>query len=549
VNYAFCLPFALPATGPSRRPGISGNIMLFTWAASRVLLPQEYVFQHFVCSQFPQLFSYSHNGPNDHQLSPRATICSIPSEVLLEIFDSFRQSFQRGGDYERVWNSNKGWFKLAHVCREWRQVVLTSPSRLHIRLLFTEHRSGRAIAIRRLPPLPIVVDYRFGARLAQTQLRMISALAYPDRVCGITFNMSPGQSEHSSELLAAMNQPFPSLKRLELNWPSSVGLHTPPPFVTAQTPHLRSLKFIGGVTELCRVLPYTTSLVDLTLRFHTITFLPLDTQLLVRLQGLSSLRRLKVETWDADMPDHPSRREDVILPTLTSFSFAGSMALLEALMAGLAAPSLQELRISVYPRAISSPTHLTSFIRNSGRRFFSAQLNPTGREINLVMTTHSHSHSTDDPPFKIIASRMRSIRLMVVLFSEALATVEDIFLASPFYLESLASPIQDTFHGNTFFTPFCSAKIIRVSPGIEREVGEMFCNEELSPDLLPALEEIELNATMPSCTPIRIDENEVIPLLEPFKPFVDARQRVGHPVKVHWNTDRVLPEYFCNTDI
>jgi len=400
------------------------------------------------------------------------------------------------------------------------------------------------MVIRRLPPLPIIVDYRFGARLAQTQTRMISALAYPDRVCGIAFNMSLGQSEHSSNLLAAMNQPFPSLKSLELNWPASVELHTPPPFVTAQTPHLRSLKFIGGVTELCRVLPYTTSLVDLNLRFHTINFLPLDTQLLVRLQGLSSLRHLKVETWDADMPDHPGRRECVLLPTLTSLSFFGSMALLEALMAGLEAPSLQELRISVYSRAIPPPTHLTSFIRNSGRQFFSAQLNAPGGEINLVMSTHSHS--TDHPPFKVIANRMRSNQLMSHLFSEALATVEDVFLASPFYLEDLASPIQDTFHSDTFFMPFCSAKIIRVSPGIESEVGEMFRNEEISPDLLPALEEIELNATTASCKPIRIDKKEVMSV---FEPFVDARQRAGHPVKVHWSTDRVLPEYFCNAEM
>jgi hypothetical protein len=273
--------------------------------------------------------------------------------------------------------------------------------------------------------------------------------------------------------------------------------------------------------------------------------LPLDTQLLVRLQGLPNLRRLNVETWDADMPDHPGRREDVFLPTLTHFSFAGSMALLEALLARLTAPSLQELRISVYPRAISPPTHLTSFIRKSGRQFFSAQVNAPGREINLVMSTYSHS--TDGPPFKIIASRMRSIQMMGDLFSESLATVEDVFLASPFCLENLASPVQETFHSNTFFTPFCSAKIIRVSPGIESEVGDMFWHRAISPDFLPALEEIELNSTTTSCTPIQNDE--VVSVLELFQPFVDARQLARYPVKVHWNIDRVLPEYFCNTEM
>jgi len=375
---------------------------------------------------------------------------------------------------------------------------------------------------------------------------MISALAYPDRVCGITFNMSPGRLQHSPKLLAAMNQPFPALKSLELNWPGFVELQTPPPFVMGQTSHLQSLNFIGSVTQLSRILPYTTSLVDLTLSLRTMFVSTDDTQLLVHLQGLSSLRRLKVDMWHAEMLGPPGGTGYARLPTLTSFSFTGSMDLLDAFMAGLAAPSLQELRISVISvyrtHDIRPLTHLTTFTHNPGRRVFSAQLNAPEHGINLVMS--AHSHSTDDPPFKIIASGMHSILLLGDLFSEMLATVEDVFLASPFCL-----PIQDTSHTNTFFTPFCSAKIIRVSPGIESEVGAMFRNEELSPDLLPALEEIELNATMPSCTPIRIDKKEVVSVLDPFKPFMDARQRAGHPVKVHWNTDRGLPEYFCNAEM
>ena len=501
-------------------------------------------------SQFPQLFSYSHNGPNGHQLSsPRVTIRSIPNEVLLEIFVSYRQSFEREGDYERVWNSNKGWFKLAHVCRNWRQVVLTSPSRLQLRLLLTEHRPRRAHALRRLPPLPIIVDYRSGTRSVQTQTRMISALAYPGRVCGINFNYScPGRFEHSSKLLAAMNQAFPALKSLELHLPCFLELHTPP-FVAAQTSHLQRLNFMGTVAQLSRVLPYTTSLVDLTLTLERMFFSSDHIQLLVPLQGLSSLRRLKVDTWIAEMLGLAGGTGYALLPTLTSFSFTGSMGLLNILVAGLAAPSLQELRITVSgTHAVPPLTHLTTFIHNSGRRFFSAQLNAPENEINLVMSAHSHSHSTDDPPFKVIASGMRSNLRIGDLFSEALATVEDVFLASSFCIESLVSPVQDTSHGNTFFMPFRSAKIIRVSPGIESKVGEMFRNE-LPPDLLPALEEIELNATMASCTPIRIDKKEVVSVLEPFQPFVYARQRAGHPVKVHWNTDRVLPEYFCNTEM
>ena len=282
-------------------------------------------------------------------------------------------------------------------------------------------------------------------------------------------------------------------------------------------------------------------------------FSPHDTQLLAHLQGLSSLRRLGVETWDAEMPDHPGGREDVLLPTLTSLSFSGSMDLLEANMAGLAAPSLQEIRISCIfgPRVIPPPTHLTSFIRNSERHIFSAQVNAPGDDgISLVLSTDPRS--TDDPPFKIIASGIRSILLMGDLFSEILATVEDVLLASPFDLKFFSpsfdlealSPFEDPVQSYTLFRSFRSAKILRLSPGIEQGIGDIFWAEELPLDILPSLDEIQLNATT-SCTPIQVDENHVASVLELFKPFVDARQEAGQLVNVHWNTDRILPEYFC----
>jgi len=272
-----------------------------------------------------------------------------------------------------------------------------------------------------------------------------------------------------------------------------------------------------------RLLPYITSLVDLTLLHYTSLISPGDTLLLFHLQGLSSLRRLGVKTGPGEMIVGLGERKDVILPTLISFSFAGHIDLLDLLMAGLTAPSLQELRISLYDfRAISPPTNLTSFIFNSGRRVFSAQISASGHGINLVMS--AHSHSTNDPPFKIIASKMCSVLLMADLFSETLATVDDVFLASPFSLEGLPTSSPDSFPSYKLFTPFRGAKVLRVSPGLEPKVGKA-----LSPDLLPALEEIELNATTPLCAPIRIDEKEMVSALEPFKRFVDARQQAGHP--------------------
>ena len=81
---------------------------------------------------------------------------------------------------------------------------------------------------------------------------------------------------------------------------------------------------------------------------------------------------------------------------------------------------------------------------------------------------------------------------------------------------------------------------------MEQEVGNILRpdNEGSSLQLLPALEEIELNTTTQPGTPTRIDEDQLGPIVGPFKPFMDARQQAGHPVNLHWNTDWVLLKYF-----
>ncbi|KAI0298026.1 hypothetical protein B0F90DRAFT_1735735 [Multifurca ochricompacta] len=113
----------------------------------------------------------------------------------------------------RVWNSRHGWFKLAHVCRNWRLVVLASSSRLHLRLFFTVHRSPRAVMLTRLPPLPITIDYLSGANNHFEQNRLVTALKFPNRVHDIAFCGSINSYEKFFEVT---NRPFPKLRRLVL---------------------------------------------------------------------------------------------------------------------------------------------------------------------------------------------------------------------------------------------------------------------------------------------------------------------------------------------
>ena len=99
-----------------------------------------------------------------------------------------------------------------------------------------------------------------------------------------------------------------------------------------------------------------------------------------------------------------------------------------------------------------------------------------------------------------------------------------------------------------FLSLFCNAKILRVARGIESEVEAILRPGDgtSASQFLPALEEIELNAT--TSTPSRIDENELASVFDLFKTFVDARKQAGRPVRVRWNTERVVPTYFCDAE-
>ena len=229
----------------------------------------------------------------------------LPYDVLLVIFDCYRQTFQHENNDERSWNNKRGWFKLAHVCQEWRLIVLASPSHLHLRLLFTEHRARRVIAIAtaHLPHLPIIVDFSDGVWTVEAQNRMVSALAYPDRVCGITFR---GHRDSFRKLLDAMNVPFPALERLELDFRGPQGsgllerltptLNYPPPFLRDSPLCLRHRTYIGRADPLLfKILSHTKSLVEINMCVDKVLLLRQRSALLACLQNMPFLRCVKVE--------------------------------------------------------------------------------------------------------------------------------------------------------------------------------------------------------------------------------------------------------------
>ncbi|KAI0253460.1 hypothetical protein BJV78DRAFT_1194562 [Lactifluus subvellereus] len=486
----------------------------------------------------------------DTKRSPGITIDKLPGEILLEIFDSYRQclELEQMSNHERAWNGRNGWFILAHVCQNWRCVVLASPSRLHIRLFFAVHTPTRAAVLRNLPPLPIVIDYSTDAWTSSMQIRMVSLLEHSERVHRIAYR---GSGVGLKKVLAAMNHTFSALESLEIHRTDTLTLDFPAA-LRCSIHRLRRLKFLGAPSSfLSQLLSSTTSLTHLCLTTHSFFFSSLP----IHLTTMPFLRFLALEMYSprnlgTTIPAPPVKTEDIFpLPELTHFHFDGQKADLEVLVAGLAAPSLKSLQVMCYDHTGTafSISHLSRFIRDVKRRVSAVNIN-----IGCGHFTISMLHSIDDSPFKIeiipqgVATLILQIVTALSTLSATLATVEELLLTAASNTEAPSFPwwiLTGPILWRGLLENFCNVKILRIRGTVLLDVVKFLEQDDgkSALDLLPALEQIELYAAVRHEV---LGESQPASRFEWFEPFAAARQRAGRPVKVSWNADLLPPNYF-----
>jgi hypothetical protein len=349
------------------------------------------------------------------------------------MFDSYRQGFQHQKNYECDWNGKSGWLKLAHVCRNWRLIVLTSPNRLHLRFMFTARTPTTALKLNRLSPLPIFVNFREGARTHREQGRMISALKNRTRVWGINFR---GTDAALQILLWAMDRPFPALQSLQIYrdqvYPK---FYFPTTYLQNSAPDLRHLSLCGApFSSLSRLLSTTTGLTDLSLSIDTNSFLLPAASLLTYLQGMPLLRRLELDMWylypsTTITNTKPSiTKENIVrLSKLTYLRLSGHGDHLEGLLAGLVAPSLQDFHARVGYINLTFPfLRLARFISATERSVSAVDVTFTSRDLHISML-----HSINSLSFRLeVPDTMVSTARMSSTLSATLNTVEDLLLPS-----------------------------------------------------------------------------------------------------------------------
>ena len=460
-------------------------------------------------------------------------IDKFSEDILLEIFDAYRQLYESDPRYENIWNSRDGWFKLTHVCQSWRRLVHLSPSRLHVHLLLTPHRSSEAIMLRDLPPFPLLVDYQRAKWTKKEMGLALSAIGYHGCVRGISLLGKPWKD--MTKVFKALNRPFPDLESLEIcsDYEYDFAM-LPATFLLGSAPCLRRLK-LQDVDPRCLspLLSTVSGLVELSLSIG----IPLDTlpeeSFVANLQRMSCLCHLELvlhhrPTIIGYSPRPPSPTGDIVpLPNLMQLTLNGPHIYLEALMAVLAAPSLQFLDLGILDATNTfSIPHLCRFICDTGHQFHGFHLDFS--DISLEILVETCSKSIHAKPFRIIIPELVSWEEICNRLSEPLATVEELSILWKVIADSERRGVQWC----KLFNHTRQLKSLLVTWQVALDVAHSLQQDGqvLDMGLLPDLEQVIMDMTQRHAPPLGSNSQDHATIRDAFEPLIAARKKVGRPI-------------------
>ncbi|KAH9979256.1 hypothetical protein BGW80DRAFT_589215 [Lactifluus volemus] len=433
-----------------------------------------------------------------------------------------------------VWHRQRWWYKLAHVCRQWRNLILESPSRLDLHLFCT---NGVPIAdmLAHSPPLPLTIYYHTKNPniTAEDKSGILLALSHRDRVHHIHFLKLP----NVEKFVAVMKDQFPVLEYMYANSRTEFDL----PF-TFQAPNLRYLRLSTVSLPIgSPLLTTATRLVTLDLmNIRPSAYFP-PSYILTRLSLMLQLERLSISfyysTANHDVERQSPQTPDMTtLPNLRQFMFRGTATYLEGLVAWISAPSLSILRVKLFTQLPLTVPRLCQFIQSSE--------NLTYRVVQVAFCVHAVSlhafpwERGNPLMLQIMWGDLDNQVASAVQFfgslSPVLSVVEQVVLSYDEHYHSSASDDNiDRSQWRELLRPFTNAKTIHVDDSLINRIFRSLPSDDGEPplELLPNLEAIGYSGGGDA--------------QDAFTRFLNERQVSGHPVSLRLVDPSIFdpPEY------
>jgi hypothetical protein len=436
------------------------------------------------------------------------SISILNDDALLNIFYLYRldipdEEDDDDGTTMTYWDRECWWYKLAQVCRQWRYLILASPSQLDLRLVCT-YGTPVADMLAYSPPLPLIIyylDIDFQTT-AEDEDGILLALEHRDRVCRIGLSMPASSLQ---KIIMALDDQFPVLERMYIHSEEDGGLMLPKTF---QAPLLRHLSLRHNALPIgSPLLMTTTGLVTLLLlAIPSFTYFP-PGYILTRLSLMPQLEWLSI-CFCSPVPNRDVRMQllgiptttHITLPNLRCLEFSGVSAYLEGLLSRVSAPVLNQLQIYFFSQLTFTIPSLLQFLHTSESIVFDAVLLDFRRDsISLMM--HQHEEGGVSPFYmKIICPQLdwqvaSTVQILGIL-SPALSTVERLTLHCEEHdLSSKCLDEVDHAQWHELLQPFSNLKTLQVPKELVDKISHFLQSGDGEPslELLSSLKELEIS--------------------------------------------------------
>ena len=440
--------------------------------------------------------------------------------------DDFARLFGGRGE----WARGGWWYKLAHVCRRWRNVILGSASYLGVSLVCT-YGTPVADMLAHSPPLPLVIDcFDEDRDITEDEEGAILALKHHDRVRHVRLLYATSLQE----FIAAMDEEYPFLEYLIIAPPvkdRSTVLRLPE---TLQAPHLRHLALIGFALPIgSRLLTTAVGLVTLFLCMNDPSTYFHPNALLHWLSFMPQLETLAI-TFFFPVPNREIERQltrtpIITLPNLCILRFCGVSAYLEALVHRTTTPRLEKFFITFYNQLTFSVPRLAQFMNTTENlRFDSAKFLFDGEQVYVEVYPPGEAENPEMKAAFVINVRCWHLDWQVSSVSQILNSLGHLFSVvehltfehnSEVYSRSSEERNEvDRTEWRKLLRPFRNAKTLWIDNGLVEQLSCSLDLEdgELPLELLPELQELTYSGSGNTG--------------DPFTSFIDARQNADRAI-------------------
>ncbi|KAI9507538.1 hypothetical protein F5148DRAFT_103993 [Russula earlei] len=480
--------------------------------------------------EYPLHFEEESGRKRDHA---KVTLDTLPDDVLVEIFDFYVN--------DRNARTNE-WYTLVRVCQRWRRVVLASPHRLNLRLLYTGKRPLSDM-LDTWPLLPVVVRPRLGESLVPgpnwNNIAALIGSEHRDRICEIDLYCIP-DSRPWKTFTAVMQKPFPKLTRLRISVDIRVFALPTYPFLSGcSAPCLRELS-LGNCPfpAMDRLLWSANDLVVLDLWRIPLSGYISPEALVTALSVMTRLETLRLEFQSPRSRPNPASRSAPpltrsVLPALANCIFRGAHEYLEDLVARIETPLLNHLDIDFSVDIHFDVPQLRRLVSHAERfkTFDRAVVSISDDAIQVTILPQTEAVNRrrglvlgimcgqSDRQLSSLAQICRS-SLPLVSTLEQLDIQEGTLLSQAHWKGVIQSSEWLELLG-----PFIAVKDLYLSDGVTRHVCRALQElaRERATEMLPALRNLFLECLSQAWEP----------LVNAIGPFVSARRHSGHPVAIH----------------